>query len=156
MDLLKQAVNTITSAAGWEPASPDSDGVYHFLVDDDLEMDFFSPDGRSGIFKSTLARVPPDDPSATDLLKVCAQRAVAVCKKRKSVLAIQDDQLALHYVVKLQGASSEDLSRLATQGAKDFLNDLAWWKAQLDTRAPVPSASVFNLAALGTAWSSKL
>lgn len=155
MDLLQQAANYITSAAGWAPANSDSNGVYHFLLDDDLEMDFFSPDGRSGIFQSILAKVPKDDPQATELLKTCAQRAVAVCKKRKSVLAIQSDQLCLHQIIKFQGASPEELARLATQGAKDFLNDLAWWKAELGTQSS-PSASAFNLAAFGNTWPPKL
>lgn len=46
-----------------------------------------SPDGRTGIFRSTLAALPDTEGESEVLLKTCAQRAVAASRKRKSILS---------------------------------------------------------------------
>lgn len=48
MSLLQESVNALTAAAGWKKASPGADGVFRFRLEGDLDMEFFSPDGRTG------------------------------------------------------------------------------------------------------------
>lgn len=49
MSLLQESVDALTAAAGWKKASPGADGVFRFRLEGDLDMEFFSPDGRTGI-----------------------------------------------------------------------------------------------------------
>ena len=46
MSLLQESVDALTAAAGWKKASPGADGVFRFRLEGDLDMEFFSPDGR--------------------------------------------------------------------------------------------------------------
>ena len=54
MSLLQESVNALTAAAGWKKASPGADGVFRFRLEGDLDMEFFSPDGRTGILRADL------------------------------------------------------------------------------------------------------
>lgn len=152
MTLPQQAADAITSAAGWQPARPNNDGVFHFRLEGDLEMDFFSPDGRTGIFRSTLATLP--DTEAEALLKTCAQRAVAACRKRKSILSLDAGRLQLHRAIRLDGLSPDMLARVASDEARGFLNDLAWWQIQAGAKTGQSAApSPFSLSGFGGSWS---
>lgn len=154
MTLPQQAADAITSAAGWRPARPNDDGVFRFRLEGDLEMDFFSPDGRTGIFRSTLATLPDSDAEAEALLKTCAQRAVAACRKRKSIISIDAGRLQLHRVIRLDGLSPDMLGRVAPDEARAFLNDLAWWQVQVGAKSGQTAApSPFSLSGFGGSWS---
>ena len=52
MSLLQESVDALTAAAGWKKASPGADGVFRFRLEGDLDMEFFSPDGRTGILRA--------------------------------------------------------------------------------------------------------
>ena len=58
MSLLQESVNALTAAAGWKKASPGADGVFRFRLEGDLDMEFFSPDGRTGILRADLGPLP--------------------------------------------------------------------------------------------------
>jgi len=151
MTLTQQAADAITSAAGWKPAQPDAEGVFHFRLEGDLDMDFFSPDGRTGIFRSTLTTLSGEDAESETLLKTCAQRAVAAIRKRKSILSIDDGRLQLHRAIGLD-AMAADMTRAIPDVAKDFLNDLAWWQVQIGARSPQASPSPFSLSGFDLSW----
>ena len=154
MTLPQQAADAITSAAGWQPARPNDDGVFRFRLEGDLEMDFFSPDGRTGIFRSTLATLPDTEAEADALLKTCAQRAVAASRKRKSTLSLDAGRLQLHRAVRLDGLSPDMLARVASDEARNFLNDLAWWQVQTGAKPGQSAApSPFSLSGFGGSWS---
>lgn len=154
MTLPQQAANAITTAAGWQSARPNDDGVFHFRLEGDLEMDFFSPDGRTGIFRSTLVTLPDSDAEAEVLLKTCAQRAVAASRKRKSIISLDAGRLQLHRAIRLDGLSPDMLARVATDEARGFLNDLAWWQVQAGTKTGQSAApSPFSLSGFGGSWS---
>lgn len=153
MTLLQQATDAITSAAGWKAAEPDDDGTFRFRLQGDLDMEFFSPDGRTGIFRAVLAALPDVDTDAEGLLKSCAQRAVAASRKRKSILSVDNGRLELHRAIKLDGLSADMLGRLATTVARDFLNDLAWWQAHIGTQdSQAAAASPFSLSGFNPSW----
>lgn len=154
MTLPQQAADAITSAAGWRPARPNDDGVFRFRLEGDLEMDFFSPDGRTGILRATLATLPDTEVEAEALLKTCAQRAVAASRKRKSIVSLDAGRLQLHRSIRLDGLSPDMLARLVPDEVRDFLNDLAWWQAQAGTKTGQSAApSPFSLSGFGGSWS---
>ena len=75
MSLLQESVDALTAAAGWKKASPGADGVFRFRLEGDLDMEFFSPDGRTGILRADLGPLPAAEQDADDLLRKCASRA---------------------------------------------------------------------------------
>ena len=72
MSLLQKSVDALTAAAGWKKASPGADGVFRFRLEGDLDMEFFSPDGRTGILRADLGPLPAAEQDADDLLRKCA------------------------------------------------------------------------------------
>lgn len=126
MSLLQESVDALTAAAGWKKASPGADGVFRFRLEGDLDMEFFSPDGRTGILRADLGPLPAAEQDADDLLRKCASRMVAASRSRRTVLSVDEGRFSLHLVVPL----AESVASMPGY-AKDFLNDLAWWKRQV-------------------------
>ena len=87
MSLLQKSVDALTAAAGWKMASPGADGVFRFRLEGDLDMEFFSPDGRTGILRADLGPLPAAEQDADDLLRKCASRMVAASRSRRTVLS---------------------------------------------------------------------
>ena len=83
MSLLQESVDALTAAAGWKKASPGADGVFRFRLEGDLDMEFFSPDGRTGILRADLGPLPAAEQDADDLLRKCASRMVAASRSRR-------------------------------------------------------------------------
>ena len=120
---LQQAADAITTAAGWNAAHPDQNGIFHFRLEGDIHMELFSPDGRTGVLRGDLGSLPQEQNDAEDLLKRCAQKVVAICKKRKSVLSVANNHLCLTRLVPLNNIGS------FPNEARDFLNDFAWYQS---------------------------
>ena len=146
MALLQESADAITSAAGWRKASPDARGVFRFRLEGELDMELFSPDGRTGILHADLGPLPEAERDADELLRKCASRVVAAARTRRTVLSVEEGRLSLHLMVPLNAAAAESMSR----HAKDFLNDLAWWKNQVQGGAAA-SFSPFSFS--GMHWS---
>ena len=101
MSLLQESVDALTAAAGWKKASPGADGVFRFRLEGDLDMEFFSPDGRTGILRADLGPLPAAEQDADDLLRKCASRMVAASRSRRTVLSVDEGRFSLHLVVPL-------------------------------------------------------
>ena len=99
MSFLQEAADAVTSAAGWRKTSPDAAGIFRFHLEDDLDMDMLSPDGRTLVLRAEVGPLPPVERDADDLLRRCASRAVAAGRKRRSVLALDGGALTLHRLV---------------------------------------------------------
>ncbi len=138
MSLLQEAVDAVTSTAGWKQASPDAGGVYHFRLQGNLDMDILSPDGRNCILRGDLGSLPEDAIEAEKLLQKCAGRVVGSCRKRRSVLSLQDGRLVLYRIVRMNASDPGTVAR----EAEGFLNDLAWWRSQV--AAVANNASPFS------------
>ena len=65
--------------------------------------------------------------NGNDKLKRLAALAAGTLKKRRSSFAIAGQRLELSRTFPMQTASELEISPLV----RDFLNDLAWWKAQI-------------------------
>jgi hypothetical protein len=63
-----------------------------------------------------------------DRLKRLAALAAGSLKKRRSSFAIAGQRLELSRTFPMQSTSEREISLLV----RDFLNDLAWWKAQIN------------------------
>ncbi len=146
MALLQESADAITSAAGWKKASPDAVGVFRFRLEGELDMNLFSPDGRTGILHADLGPLPDGERDADELLRKCASRAVAAARTRRTVFSVEEGRLSLHLLIPLDAAAVESMPR----HAKDFLNDLAWWKKQVQGGAAA-SFSPFSFS--GVQWS---
>ncbi|GAB1409641.1 CesT family type III secretion system chaperone [Desulfovibrionales bacterium] len=153
MSVSQHAANAITNAAGWTTASPDEHGVFHFHLEEGLDMDFFCPDGRMGILRSTLEPLPDADQEAEHLIRRYAQHAVAVCKKRKSILSLESGHVQLHRTFRLDTLTKEEISLTVPRMARDFLNDLAWWRTALGRHQHHKSSSPFSLSEVALNWS---
>ncbi len=126
MSLLQASVDAVTAAAGWRKASPDASGTFRFHLEGDLDMELFSPDGRTGILRADLGPLPASEQDADDLLRKCASRMVAASRTRRTVLSVDGGRLSLHLAVPLADGGDS-----MPRHTKDFLNDLAWWKGQV-------------------------
>ena len=124
---LDSAASAIAGAAGWKPPKADEQGAYSFTLQGELEMRLFSPDGGNTlVFWSSVQILPDDAYSREELLLAHAQRAVAACKDRETVLVLENDTLILQRVIQGKETPLEALPGIA----EGFLNDLAWWKKQ--------------------------
>ena len=143
MSLWQEAVDAVTGAAVWKKAAPGADGVFRVHLEGDWDMGFCSPDGRTGILRADLGPLPDAEQDADELLRKCASRVAAAARTRRTVLSVDNGRFSLHLVVPLaEGAA------LMPVYAKDFLNDLAWWKRQVQGGG----ASAFSFFSGMQAW----
>lgn len=140
MALLNTLVLELASRAGWKNPSQDEDGAYRFSLENDLDFAIFSPDDRNAILRAELMPVPAPGPDRDDLMRDVARRQAAVCRSRASIASMEGagqsllkgtsasgDALVLYNMVALAGGQAA-----LAAAAKNFLNDLAWWKASFD------------------------
>ena len=127
---LHDAVDAITKKAGWPRTDAGSDGAYHFSLEGGLDFSLSTPDGRTAFFLAKLCRVPDlGSPEAEAELERVAKLSAGALKKRRSVLSVSDQNFfELSRSFSLTECSERDI----LSHAKDFLNDLSWWKKQLD------------------------
>ena len=125
---LQQIADIITNAAGWKRAEPDSEGVFRFSLEGGLDFSLLSPDNRTAVLLADLGPAPEAGTmNGNDKLKRLAALAAGTLKKRRSSFAIAGQRLELSRTFSMQTASELEISPLV----RDFLNDLAWWKAQI-------------------------
>ena len=137
MALMDEAVKAVADAAGWKMPEPDRDGAYHFHLKGDLDFSLFSPDGRNCIIRAKVQDLPVDSMQREDLLRDASRRQVGVCRTRPSVLSVEKagqslmaaddgtDKLMPFRQLRLEAGEYE----APKAAVKEFLNDLAWWKA---------------------------
>lgn len=154
MSLSQHAADAITRAAGWAAATPDDQGIFHFHLEENLDMDFFCPDGRTGIFLSILTTLPDQETEADQLVLRCAQYVVSSSKKHTSILSLKSGRIQLHRTLGLDRLSKEELSRTLPVVARDFLNDLAWWHSALGNQEGKSTlSSPFSITGMSANWS---
>jgi len=124
---LQNIADAITSAAGWKSASPDEDGIFRFSLENGLDFQLLTPEGRTAILLADLGAAPAQgDTQGDEELKRLASVAGASLKKRRSSFAVAGTRLELSRTFPMQ--TDEQEIRLIV---RDFLNDLAWWQAQV-------------------------
>ena len=125
---LQQIADIITNTAGWKRAEPDSEGVFRFSLEGGLDFSLLSPENRTAVLLADLGAAPESGTmEGGDRLKRLAALAAGSLKKRRSSFAIAGQRLELSRTFSMQTASELEISPLV----RDFLNDLAWWKAQI-------------------------
>jgi hypothetical protein len=125
---LQQIADIITNAAGWKRAEPDSEGVFRFSLEGGLDFSLLTPENRTAVLLADLGPAPESGSmEGNDRLKRLAALAAGTLKKRRSSFAIAGQRLELSRTFPMQAASELEISPLV----RDFLNDLAWWKAQI-------------------------
>ena len=144
---LQQIADIITNAAGWKRAEPDSEGVFRFSLEGGLDFSLLSPENRTAVLLADLGPAPEAGTmEGNDRLKRLAALAAGTLKKRRSSFAIAGQRLELSRTFPMQSASEREISLLV----RDFLNDLAWWQAQMNgARANSSSSTSSSPFSLG-------
>ena len=140
---LQQAADAIAAKAGWKPVSPDAEGQFRFSLEGGLDFTLFSPDGKTAILLAEAAKAPDiTQPNAEEELERIAALSAGVLKSRESVLGLSKDNVfELSRTFSLTECSDEEI----LSAARDFLNDLAWWKRQLEGKKDSgPSPAPFS------------
>lgn len=138
---LQHLAETMTAAAGWQSPVPGDDGSYRFSLEGGLDFALLTPENRTGIFLADLGDAPEKGSLAGDEeTKRLASVAAASLKKRRSSFAVAGPQLELSRTFSLQGISDRELIEIA----RDFINDLAWWKAQVANAGGKTSSNTSN------------
>ena len=144
---LEDAVRIIAEAAGWKIAAPDEHGARHYLLEEGLDLDIESPDGRVLVASADLGDAPEaGSPGADEEWVRIGKLAAGVMKRRASVLAANEGRLELFRTVDLSQAGVTEL----VDAVRDFLNDEAWWRANLSA-VPGQAASPFSMSGMGPA-----
>lgn len=123
---LQDIVNTITDAFELDPLLPTNTGSYHFSLEQNIDIDLFSPNSSISIFFGKLYPIENNDTTTNTIIKECARIAIGVAKKKKSIISIEEKSLALHLVVK------NDHIDVFPDYMKSFASDMYWWKEQVD------------------------
>lgn len=144
---LTAAVERLSEAAGWHMPEPDDDGIHHFVLEEGLEMDVFSPDGAWCIFTADLGAAPAAGDSAGDAsLAELGRKAAAVMCAQISVLSIAGSRLELTARVPFSQLSDDVL----LETVRKFLNDQAWWRESLNPGSSGRTDSPFSFG--GADW----
>lgn len=143
---LADVVRQLADAAGWKPAPTDSEGVCRYLLEDGLDLEISSPDGRVCVFSADLGGAPDAATlqGAAELVDI-GKAAAAVMRSQASVLSIDDGRLTLYQKFDMNEVSDEALIR----AARTFLNDQAWWRGHLSPGSAGESTSPFSF---DTSW----
>ena len=124
---LQGIADAITSAAGWKSASPDEEGIFRFSLENGLDFQLLTPEGRTAVLLADLGSAPSrGDTQGDEELKRLASVAAASLRKRRSSFAVAGTRLELSRTFPMQ-ADEQEIRLIA----RDFLNDLAWWQAQV-------------------------
>ena len=136
-------VSMIAQAAQWRETVADADGVYHYFLEDGLDLNIQSPDGRTCIFSADLGSLNDENTVARDdELTRIGQLIAATVKTRASVLSLHDGRLELHRSVYLPAVSERQI----VAHAQEFLNDQAWWKQNLRGDNATTASSGFSMS----------
>ncbi len=121
--LLQDVVSSICKATSWKNQSQKEENTVSFELEDGINLNIYSPDGRTVILYDTIAALPNDQYEAKQIVEKYAKHAVAACKTKETVVSLCDNNLILHYDISLKNGDVE-----INKSARDFLNDLMWWK----------------------------
>ena len=138
MALLDEKIGSLAEAAGWKTPRRDADGAYRVRLEGGLDAVFFSPDERRCVMRAELTPVPGDAAQRDALLRTVAARQAGVCRQRASIVALEGpgqsllgqaetgsgERLIIYRMLDLDVAQENFAAT-----ARDFLNDVAWWKA---------------------------
>lgn len=140
---IQAAVSAIAQAAEWREAVADADGIYHYFLEDGLDLNIQSPDGRTCVFSADLGALSDDNTAMReDALIRVGKLIAATLKTRASILSLHNGRLELHRTVYLPTVSEQQL----IVQAQEFLNDQAWWKQNLNADSYSTSSSPYSVS----------
>jgi hypothetical protein len=144
---LSDFVNALALQAEWTVTDPDAEGVYHFYLEDGIDLDIRTPDGRTCIISADLGNEPENGTVTGDNeIRMLGKASAASAQKRASVLCLAKGRIELYRRIDLQQTGTLKF----IEQVRDFLNDQMWWKNVLSGSAP--SASPFSGFSSGNEW----
>lgn len=121
--LLEDVVSSICKVTAWKNQIQKEENTISFELENGLNLNVYSPDGKTVILYDTIIKLPSDEYIATNFVEKYATHAVAACKTKETIVSLNEDTLVLHYDITHKDGDLE-----INKSVKDFLNDLAWWK----------------------------
>ncbi len=119
-------IKTLRDKTNWgEPKINEENHSYFVLLgknDEELELEFFTPDDVSLIMQTKIRTLPSNDNEKTTLLRDFAKRQVAACKSRPSILTIDNDTVILYRKDKMTN------NNRLVENVGEFLKDIDWWR----------------------------
>ena len=147
---LIDAARTLAEAAGWSPPAIAADGVCRYALEDGLDLELSSPDGRTLILAADLGEAPVlkegNEEAARARLERIGLLSAASMRKRASVLSIHEGRLRLTRTLSLQSAHQGAL----LAAAEGFLNDQAFWRDALGDGARTSMSSSDSPFSMGS------
>ena len=126
--MLRNAVQSICSRAGWKEPSADGKGAYSFDLEGGLTFSLSSPDGERLLARSALLAPKAGLEIAGETLVTVMNITAARYAKFKAVTALNPETGALELYA-FTGLRDGDDGAWETF-MEDFLNELSFWKAQ--------------------------
>ena len=133
-------MRALAETTGWSGlAAPDSFGVWRVSLEEDLDAVFFLL-GHSIVMRGVVVDLPNERVEAGSLCDTAARRQVAVLRERPSILALEmsgqslvpGEDLAAARLVCFRTLPLNTDRNDFVEEVQGWLNDLAWWKAELE------------------------
>lgn len=121
----EDAVKALADEAGWRTPEPDDEGVRRILLDEGLDIELSSPDGRLFIANADLGTAPDADDEEGWLR--LGRLAAGSLRAQASVLSSRSGRLALSCRIDLSCSGPNEVC----EAVRRFLNDQAWWREAL-------------------------
>ena len=153
MALLDDIIMSLAETAHWKLPRCGEDGAYRIRLEGDLDIAFFSPDGRRCVMRTDLVPVPVDGAERNALLRAVAERQAGICRERASIVALEvpgqsllQDSVPGERLILYRMVDLDTSQEIFTASVRDFLNDAAWWKASFkETPCGREAASLFSM-----------
>ncbi|MDR1946216.1 MAG: CesT family type III secretion system chaperone [Desulfovibrio sp.] len=133
--MLQESVRAICAAAGWRIPPADESGAYAFSLEGGPDFTLSSPDGARLLAYTVLLPAPEagreiDPDTLATVMSITAGKFAAL----RAVPALEPDNgnLALYRFASMKDEGPERLITFM----ETFLNEAAFWKAQLLAAAP--------------------
>ena len=133
--MLRSAVQSICSRAGWKEPPVDDKGLYAFDLEGGLSFSLSSPDGERLLARSTLLSPEAGQEIAGETLATIMRIIGARFAKLKAVTALNPETGALE-IYAFTGLRDGDAGAQETF-MEDFLNEVSFWKAQPALNSPL-------------------
>ena len=140
--MLDKAVQVVCARAGWRVPPADDKKGYSFSLEGGISFSLSSPDCDRLLARSTLLAPAAGQELSADTLEAVMRITPARFARLAAVTSLDPESGALELHAFAPGNMTEE-----EQGdfVEDFLNELAFWKAQPVLRGPEnPGSSLFS------------
>ncbi len=144
MDKFDDFIEYISSHTNWKNPKINEYNRHYFSIqaknNDFIDVEFFTPEARTLIMQVHILPLSSDAYQRNEKLKEYAKYQTAACRKRPSILSLEDDNLFLYRHVPMQ-----DFEIMLEQ-VNHFLKDVDWWLEKNNAVHTTSHASPFSMS----------